>query len=146
MPEDRAGPADQRLAVAEARLATIAPGYLDRVRQIVDRLSVRDVDATDARAALVAVDDLAAIDLDAPTGSRLPVVPLVKKAIKRLVAWYLFYFGRQLLAFGQAVTHLGGILVDRTERVEGVAAKLEVEVAQLTARVEQLERDGSAPR
>jgi hypothetical protein len=146
MPEDMAGPADQRLAAAAARLATIAPGYLDRVRQIVDRLSVRDVDATDARAALVAVDDLAEIDLDAPTGSRLPVVPLVKKAIKRLVAWYLFYFGRQLLAFGQAVTHLGSILVDRTERVEGVAAKLEVEVAQLTARVEQLERDRSAPR
>jgi hypothetical protein len=146
MPEDVAGPADQRLAAAEARLGTIAPGYLDRVRHIVELLSVRDVDGTDARAALVAVDDLAAIDLDAPTGSRLPAVPFVKRVIKRLIAWYLFYFGRQLLAFGQAVTHLGGILIDRTERVEGVAAKLQVEVDQLRARVERLERDGSDPR
>lgn len=137
---------DQRLTAAEARLATIAPGFLDRVRQVADRLSLRDVDGTDARAALVAVDDLAVIDLDAPTGSRLPMVPVVKKLVKKLIAWYLFYFGRQLMAFGQAMTHLAGILIDRIERVEGATVKLQVEVDELSARVERLERDGSDPR
>jgi hypothetical protein len=137
MPEDT-----RRLEAAEARLAAIAPGFLDRVRQVADRLALRDADANDARAALVAVDDLAVIDIDAPTVSRLPLVPVVKKAVKRLIAWYLFYFGRQLAAFGQAVSHLGGILVDRTERLEEVTASLQADVARLADRVTQLEERG----
>jgi hypothetical protein len=129
----------QRLAAAEARLATIAPGFLDRVREAAGRLGLRDVDSTDARAALLAVDDLASIDLDVPTGSRLPVVPIIKKAVKRLVGWYLFYFGRQLSAFGQAVTNLGGILIDRTERLEATTGILQADVARLSDRVADLE-------
>jgi hypothetical protein len=131
------------LAKAEARLASIAPGYLDQVRRAAGRLALRDVDTTDARAALVAVDDLAVIDLDVPTGSRLPLVPIVKKAVKRLVGWYLSYFGRQLLAFGQSVTHLGGILIDRTEHLEGVAGSLQADVVRLSDRVTRLEQGGA---
>src|SRR5580700_9598717 len=129
----------QRLEAAAARLATIAPGFLERVREAAGRLGLRDVDSTDARAALLAVEDLAVIDLDVPTGSRLPVVPIVKKAVKRLVGWYLFYFGRQLSAFGQAVTHLGGILIDRTERLEATTGALQADVTRLSDRVTALE-------
>ena len=93
----------------------------------------------------VAVDDLAVLDLDAPTGSRLPMVPVVKKLVKKAVRWYLFYFGRQLLAFGQAVAHLGGILLDRIERTEATTAAFRAEVAQLATRLEQLERRGPGP-
>lgn len=139
MSEGTLDPVDQRLAASEARLATIAPGFLDRVREAASRLGLRDVDSTDARAALLAVDDLAAIDLDVPTGSRLPLVPIVKKAVKRLIGWYLFYFGRQLAAFGQAVTHLGGILIDRTERLEATTGTLQADVARLSDRVTDLE-------
>jgi hypothetical protein len=133
----------QRRAAAEARLATIAPGFLDRVREAAGRLGLRDLDSTDARAALLAVEDLALIDLDVPTASRLPLVPIVKKAVKRLVGWYLSYFGRQLSAFGQAVTHLGGILIDRTERVEATTGVLQADVARLSDRVTDLEQRAS---
>src|ERR1700728_685511 len=128
-----------RFAQAEARLASIAPGYLDQVRRAAGGLGLRDVDSTDARAALLAVEDLALIDLDVPTASRLPLVPIVKKAVKRLVGWYLSYFGRQLSAFGQAVTHLGGILIDRTERLEATTGDLQADVARLSDRIADLE-------
>lgn len=117
-----------------------APGYLDRVRQAAKRLALREADSTDARAVLAAVEDLSEIDLDPPTASRLPLVPIVKKAVKRLVGWYLQYFGRQLSAFGQAVTNLGGMLLDRTDRLEGVAGALQADVARLAERVDDLER------
>jgi len=136
-------PRSGRLAAAEARLASSAPGYLDRVRDLVDRLAVHDADDTDARAALSAVDALAIIDIDAPTVSRIPAARLVKKAVKQLVAWYLRYFGRQLAAFGEAVSHLGGILVDRTDRLESGTVQIRAELARLADRVERLEGGGS---
>jgi hypothetical protein len=140
MPEDRADLSAQRLAAAETQLATIAPGYLDRVRDAANRLAPRHLDGSDAYAAVVTVEDLALIDLDVPTGSRLPLGSLLKKAIKRLVGWYLSYLGRQLSGFGQGVAHLGWILVDRTDRLEGVAASLQENVAALAERVAELEQ------
>lgn len=141
MPEDAAGLPVASLAVAEARLATIAPGFLDQVRQAAGRIAARTLAGSDARASLSAIEDLAVLDLDVPTGSRLPLMPIVKKAVKRLIAWYLSYFGRQVSAFGQAVTEFGGLLLDRTERLEDVTGALQTDVARLTDRVADLERD-----
>jgi hypothetical protein len=145
MPEDPADHFAQRVTAAERRLATIAPGFLEQVRDAAGRLAPRYLDGSDARAALATVEDLALIDLDAPTGSRLPLVPLLKKAIKRLIIWYLSYLGRQLSGFGQAVAHLGGILVDRTERLEGITGSLQGDVARLADRVAQLEEGPRRP-
>jgi hypothetical protein len=132
-------PQNRRLAAAAQRLATEAPGYLERVRQAAGRLTAPDVNSTDGRAALAAIEELAVIDLEVPTVSRIPAARYVKRAVKSLIAWYLRYFGRQLSAFGQAMTHFGGILLDRTERVEGVAADLQSDVASLSGRVASLE-------
>ena len=59
------------------------------------------------------------------------------------MAWYLRYFGRQLTAFGQAVANLGGILVDRTERLEEETTSLKGELADLAQRVDHLEGGSS---
>lgn len=124
-------------------MAEVAPGYLGNVREAASRLGVRDT-STDTRAAVVAVEELSLIDLDVPTGSRIPVARYAKRAIKKLVSWYLGYFGRQITAFGQAVANLGLMLVDRTERIEGEGKALASRVDQLAARVEALERGGAA--
>jgi hypothetical protein len=137
------GTGNGKLAAEEARLAVIAPGYLARAREVVRRLAIRDDEDTDARAALSAIGYLSVIDLDAPTASRIPLARLVKTTVKRLVAWYLRYFGRQLTAFGQAVANLGGILVDRTERLEEETTSLKGELADLAQRVDHLERGSS---
>jgi hypothetical protein len=133
-----------RLLDAEQRLSRLAPGYLDRVRAAAQRLAVRDLDRSDAGAAVEAVRELAVIDLDVPTASRVPAARTVKKVIKRAVAWYLDYFGRQVSAFGQSVANLGFDLLDRTERVEAANAALRSDIDRLIQRVERLEA-GSRP-
>jgi hypothetical protein len=126
-------PSPAVVAAAEARLDRIEPGYLDRVRRAATELSVTDPEADDARAAMDAVDHFADIDVDVPTASRFPLVGWVKWAIKRLIGWYLGYFGRQLTRFALAVTNLADILVERDEERSR-------EVATLTERIERLER------
>jgi len=146
MPVETGGPLAGRLAAAEARLARTAPGFLDRVREAANRLAVRDTTADDLQAAMSAIDELAIIDLDVPTASRIPIAGFVKKAVKRLVGWYLGYFGRQLTAFGQAVINLGSILVERTDRLQSEAGRLRADLARLTERVERLEDGGPGRR
>jgi hypothetical protein len=142
MPLETGAPPPARLAVAASRLASTAPGYLERVRELAGRLAARDTDQTDLQAALSAVDDLAVIDLEAPTISRIPLARWVKKSVKALVAWYLGYFGRQLTAFGQAVANLGTILAERTDHLEEETAGLGAQLASLRQRVERLEQRG----
>jgi hypothetical protein len=125
------------LAAEEIRLESVAPGYLLRVRAATDRLSQR----ASAVAALAAVEELSEIDLDAPTTSRYALVQRVKAGVKKLVWWYLRYIGEQTAAFGQAVTHLGQLILDRTERQEDRTAQLERKVAALGERVRTLEQD-----
>jgi hypothetical protein len=127
---------------AEARLADLAPGYLEQVRAAARRLSVGPSVTSDARAALEAVDELAIIDVDVPTTSRKPIGRIAKEAIKRLISWYLRYLGAQISALGQSVAHLGTCLLDRTERLEDEAATLRADVERLKSRLDQLERGG----
>jgi hypothetical protein len=127
------------LSAAAAELARVAPGYLERVRDQARRLSVRDRDGTDAGAALEALEDLADIDIDVPTASRIRAAVLVKQAIKRLIGWYLGYFGRQLAAFGQAVAHLCEMMLRRIVAVEDSTQRLQGEVRRLEERVARLE-------
>jgi hypothetical protein len=124
----------------ERRLNTVAPGFLDQVRAAAHRIANMSTDASDARAVLTSIEELAILDLDVPTASRWPLVPLAKRAVKRVIAWYLGYFGRQITALGQAVSDLGGLLLDRTERLETATNDLRAEVVGLTERVAGLER------
>jgi hypothetical protein len=128
-------PAPAAVAAAEERLARTDPGYLDRVRRAASELAVTDPDADDARAAMDAVDHFADLDVDVPTASRFPLVGWMKWAIKRLIGWYLGYFGRQLTTFALAVTNLADILVERDEERSR-------DLAHLTERIERLERAG----
>jgi hypothetical protein len=136
---------EDRLPAAEVRLSLISPGFLNRVRDAVSRLAVRDLDGTDTGAAIEAVGELAVIDLDVPTQSRLPAARLLKKTVKRLVAWYLDYFGRQVSAFGQAVANLGLALADRTQRLEAASNDLRADIDRLADRVERLEKNHPGP-
>ena len=129
-------------AAAGTRLEQIAPGYLERVRNAASSLGVRNVEASDLRAALLDVEDLSEVDIDIPIVARRAPVRALKAAVKRLVGWYLSYLAKQVTAFGQAVTHLGTALSDRTEALEGSTRELRAQVVELAERVDRLERDG----
>jgi hypothetical protein len=136
-------PPRERVEEAEAALEARSPGYLADVRASADRLGLADLDGTDAGAALIAVEDLALIDLDVPTFSNQRLGRYAKRTIKRLIAWYLGYVGRQVTALGYAVAHLGTVLVGRTAQLEGKLDTVSAEVSDLTRRVDALEAGGT---
>jgi hypothetical protein len=129
------------MAGQEARMETVAPGYLEKVRAAARRLGVTKAGNDDAREAMRAVEELADIDLAVPTASTYPGGRQAKEAIRRLVGWYLSYFGKQVLAFGYAVSHLGAVLLERTEQLEVTTRRMESDLARLTARVAELESE-----
>ncbi len=135
-----------RLDAAAERLASTAPGYLEHVRAAARHLGIRDGETTEAGAALAAVEELAIIDLEVPTESHVPAGHLVKRVIKKAIAWYLLFIGRQVSALGFGIAHLGTILLGRIETVERSAAALEVDLARLAARVDRLEGADGADR
>lgn len=135
----------EKLAAAEARLAEMAPGYLDLVRVEAERLSIPDPEIDDVRAALDAVDEFSEIDLDVPTASRFPPTRMLKAAIKRLIAWYLNYVGRQITTLGEAMANLGAILVDDSDVLRRDTRELQTQVAALTERVSRLETGQAGP-
>lgn len=128
------------MVAAEQRLAQIAPGYLERVRQAASDLAVDDPGANDARAAMDAVEHFADFDLDVPTGSRFPPAAILKLAVKKLIGWYLGFLSWQLTIFGQALTNLADILVERDERRGEELSELRAELGRLSERIDQLEQ------
>jgi len=107
--------------------------YLDKVRRATTRLATHEVAPDDVRAALEAVRDVAAFNVEVPTDSPRREVHLAKQAFKRAAAWYLRYLAEQLNAFAGAALRLGETLVTR---VEGAEVRLD----ELAARVEVLEK------
>jgi hypothetical protein len=120
------------------------PGYLDQVRDQARRLGLRAKDSTDARSAVEAVEDLAVIDVVAPTASRRPAGRLIKTLIAKAIAWYLGYLGGQITALGQSVAHMGATLLERTEVLERHGAEMRADLDDLAARVQRLESGGPA--
>jgi hypothetical protein len=126
----------------------VAPGYLERVREAAAALGLGG--GTDSEAALVALHDAAAFDLDPPVLSPSPAARYAKLAVKRLGAWYVRYLGEQVEVFAAAAAALGDALVRQAERLEERTASLHAQLddlaaehRELAARVDRLE--GPAP-
>jgi hypothetical protein len=113
--------------------------YLERVLQLTERLSVREVGPDDVEAALEAVRDVAPVDADAPTGSARPEARLLKTGIKRLVAWYMTYLAEQVNDLGFALLRLGETLTARVERSDVRCKEMAARLSQLEEKVRRLE-------
>lgn len=68
------------------------------------------------------VETSAFIDVQVPVGSEKPVVPYVKRALKKSMGWYLNYLAQQVSAYAHAATRAMRILGQRVEAVEGETA------------------------
>jgi hypothetical protein len=145
MPGGPNDPSPDRLQDAERVLAVSSPGLLDLVRSYSMRLAVADREGSDLGAALAGVEELSQIDLEPPTASMSALARRVKMLVKKLIGWYLRYFGRQINAFGESVVHLGSVLAERSERLEGRVERVESTVSELAGRVERLEGGGRTP-
>jgi hypothetical protein len=142
-------PSSRQAVVADIEAAARAlrgDDALERIRAATARLAARDVDPADPRATLALLESHVDIDIEVPTGSRLRGVGLLKRALKRLVGWYVRYVGQQVTLLGQAVVRFGNALVEHTESLDRAVAHNQRELDGLAARVDRLERQaGLAP-
>ncbi len=60
------------------------------------------------------------IHVDVPTESGVPGVSYVKRAIRKVMAWYLRFLANQITAFAGAVTRAVRLLSDRVDALERV--------------------------
>ena len=120
------------IEAAAARAEATPDPYLEKVRTAAARLASGEGGAADVRHAAMLLEHQAAIDVDVPTGSKLPPAALLKKVIKKLTLWYFRFVGQQVTLQGQAAARVGTAAAARIE-------ELETEVAELRARVERLE-------
>ena len=119
-----------------------ADAYVERVRQLTERLAARNVGPDDTGAALEAVRDVVTVDVDAPIASARPEARLLKAGVKRLIAWYLAYLAEQVNDLGFALFRVGETLTTRADRADTKAEELGARLAQLEDRVHRLEGTG----
>jgi len=126
-------------AAARAESADFPATKVQRFRAAASRLAASEFRPDDLRHGALLLERSATIDLQVPTASRVPGVSLFKRALKKLMIWYLRFLGHQISAFGQATARFGVTVANRVDA-------LDADVAELRDRVEALERQAGASR
>lgn len=89
--------------VARRRAAgEIPPGLEHELDATFARFSPAAATGGDAASVLAAAERTAFVDVDVPTESLLPGVPVLKRALRKGMAWYLRYLAQQTSAFNAA--------------------------------------------
>lgn len=112
-----------------------------KVRAATARLGATAVRPDDIRHASVLVERAAAIDAQVPTVSRLAPMGFVKRVVRKAVFFYMRFLADQISLLGHAAARMGFSVAERVDTLDD-------EVAELRARVEELERlvEGRAGR
>lgn len=133
--------------VAEARALEARPGFphetVARIRVATGWLSAADPASDDVRFAAMLLHRQAGVGLEPPLAARAWPQRLVKRAVHRLVGWYIRFLAQQISALGQAAARLGLAVAQRSEALQAQAAADRAEVdhrlAELSARLARLE-------
>ncbi len=89
--------------VARRRAAgEIPPGLEHELDATFARFSPAASTGSDSTSIIAAAERTAFVDVDVPTASAMPGVPVVKKALRKGMAWYLRYLAQQTSAFNAA--------------------------------------------
>lgn len=80
----------------------IPPGLEHELDATFARFSPAAATGDDAASVLAAAERTAFVDVDVPTESGLPGGPVLKKALRKGMAWYLRYLAQQTSAFNAA--------------------------------------------
>jgi hypothetical protein len=117
--------ADLEAAVARRRAAGEYPPGLEReldallARHAPDRVVDAPIDELLARAEVAAL-----LDVDVPTGSGVPGGAPAKRALRRLMAWFLVYVAQQVTASSRATLAVLGALARKVEALEAASPEL----------------------
>lgn len=124
------GPFDEVMAEIEreVRRRRANGDFPPSLERRLDRLFERFVPAGSDRAsfpeALRRADREAYFDIEVPTASERPLVPLVKRTLRRLMAWYLNYLVQQLVRFSSSTVRVLHLVDDRLSRLERAVSLL----------------------
>jgi len=104
----------------EARRAAgdFPPGMERDLDLIFARFAPPVVAGDDLDALLEQADRGAFVDVDVPTGSRLPAVSIVKKVLRKLMSWYLRYVAQQVSVFAGSTVGALRLLGRRVQALE----------------------------
>lgn len=130
---------DPALDEAAARLESLAPGYLERVRRLARARSVAPTPAGRVAQALELVDEASVCNVDAPAVSRRRSGRVMKRLVGTLVRFYMLHMAGQVTDLGGSVSCLGGALADYIADLEAEVGRLRAEVSDLEERVSRLE-------
>lgn len=128
------------LEEAAEQLEQKAPGYLARARRLAAELGLPPTAAERVVRAIDLVDETAQVNADAPTHSNSATGRFLKTGVGRLVRWYMLYMAAQVSNLGSSVSWLGRAMYDYTTSLEAEVGRLRVEVDQLRARLDDLQR------
>lgn len=132
MSQDRAqvgiDPADGLLAQVrreldeEVRRLRVSGAFPPSFEHRLDQLFAKVVPAAsaerEAQDALDQVERASHVDIEVPLGSRVPGVSLVKRLLRKLMAWYLNYLVQQVNRFTAAAVRALRMLHERVSRLE----------------------------
>lgn len=133
----------------EARRLRQSPDFPADLAAQLDAVAARflpvQAAGDDLAQAVSVLEQRAYIDVNAPTFSRVAPFAVLKKVLKKLLAWYFRYVAQQVTTFGNAVARLGSMLSERVERVEADRDEQAARIEALEARVRELEARLGAP-
>jgi hypothetical protein len=129
---------DEEVAARRAS-GDFPPGMERDLDLIFARFAPATTSGDDLDALLEQADRGAFMDVDVPTASRLPAVSIVKKVLRKLMAWYLRYVAQQVSVFATATVGALKLLGRRVAVLEASTPGADPAVR------EQLTRAASVP-
>jgi hypothetical protein len=108
---------DEEVAARRAS-GDFPPGMERDLDLVFARFAPATTSGDDLDALLEQADRGAFVDVDVPTGSRLPAVSFVKRFLRKLMSWYLRYVAQQVSVFASSVVGALKLLGRRIEQLE----------------------------
>ena len=108
---------DEEVAARRAS-GDFPPGMERDLDLIFARFAPAMTSGDDLDALLEQADRGAFVDVDVPTGSKLPAVSIVKKVLRKLMSWYLRYVAQQVSVFAGSTVSAMRLLGKRVVALE----------------------------
>ena len=108
---------DEEVAARRAS-GDFPPGMERDLDLIFARFAPAMTSGDDLDALIEQADRGAFVDVDVPTGSRLPAVSIVKKVLRKLMSWYLRYVTQQVSVFAGSTVSAMRLIGKRVDALE----------------------------